>query len=1291
MSRFEARFALETRVGRGAYGEVFRARDRETGQLVAVKRLHEGLSDETALERFLREARLLSILDDPHVVRYVAHGEDEEGRHLLAVEWLEGEDVGQRQQRARLSLSEVIEVARQSALGLHALHEAGIVHRDVKPSNLFLARTDDGTIRVKLIDLSVARAGAEATLTTGTVALGTPFYMSPEQARGRDRVTARSDLFSLGVVLFELCAGKRPFTGDHLFAILAKIVLQEPPRLRDALPGAPPALDALVARAMAKRPDDRFASAWEMAQALAALPEVDRRLAPVDPSIEAPTVGISALPVTAGEQRVITALFAALPRAGSGEGAAELFSTVIEAQGGAAHATLDRHAIGVFGGARSTGDEALRAARAALLLAARVPGARLSIVTGRALSGLAGLSGEAIERGAIELDEASESGESASSAPAAIHLDEASALLLAEHFQIDRRGAHRVLSGVRGGVAPPRTLAGRVTPCVGRDRELSILEATFAECSADSVARAVLLTGPSGIGKSRIRYELLGRLGLGSAPPTVLFGRGDPFGADAAHALLAPAIRRVLGVSDGDPADVQRARLVERLRLTFAEADAQRIAPGLGELCGLPFPQSGSAAPLPDPVLAGDRMRAAFLEWLDAECRARPLLLVVEDLQWGDLPSVGLIDAALRVLADRPLMVMALGRPEVHERFPRLWAQRSVQEIPIGALGAKAVERLARVALGKDVDASTVELVVGRAEGNAFYAEELIFAIAQGHRDRLPDTVLGMVQARLDTLGALPKRLLRAASVFGPTFWSGGLAATLDLPPEVIEEALEQLVLAELIARRADAGPGLGVEHGFRNALVREAAYAMLTAGDRALYHRRAASFLEQAGRVDPAALAQHFERGGDPSGAIRFHLEAAERALSGNDLVGALACAERALSAGAAGPERGAARLIQAEARRFRAELAEAEAAGEEALGLLEAGSFAWFQAAREVIAAAGRRGRIERVRHWVAEAAAARPAPGAEGAQVACLVPAAVHFVYAGHLDAAAWASARIDALVAAGPPLGPLVQARLHQLAAIRAQHAEDLETALREQQAALARFQEGSDLRNACLTLSNLAFMHGELGNLAEAEGALRRAHESAERMGLSTIAPLCLHNLGGVLGSLGRLDEARAVEARAVAAFQAQGDPRLEAASRVYLARIHQLTGDFPAAEAEARFVAESEGAPAPLRAGARAALSQALLTAGKTDEALLAAEQAASTRAQIGPIEDFDMLILVAHAEALEAAGRREQARASVEGALDQLRKKAARIRDDAQRARFLHAVPDNRRCVELGLRWGIR
>src|SRR5688500_13568630 len=168
--------------------------------------------------------------------------------------------------------------------------------------------------------------------------------MSPEQARGEVQVTPLADQFSLAAVIFELLAGRRPFTGDDLFAVLAKIVLQEPPRLRDAVPTVPAEVDALVARGLSKEPEERFPSAHAMAAALAARPAWDGAGEEVSPPSEAPTTGGSALSATL-ERRVVTAVFAGFDAAAPGEDHSASFAAIAAEHGGAPHPMLGRRMI----------------------------------------------------------------------------------------------------------------------------------------------------------------------------------------------------------------------------------------------------------------------------------------------------------------------------------------------------------------------------------------------------------------------------------------------------------------------------------------------------------------------------------------------------------------------------------------------------------------------------------------------------------------------------------------------------------------------------------------------------------------------------------------------------------------------------------------------------------------------------------------------------------------------------------------------------------------------------------
>ena len=205
------RFDLLELAGSGGMGSVFRARDRTDGATVAVKLLHDRSPE--IRERFAREARVLASLRHPAIVRYLAHGDvPGEGRYL-AMEWLEGETLAARLARGPISLAETVAVAARLADALATAHAAGVVHRDVKPENLFLEQGD--TVRAKLVDFGIARVRETSAARTRTGAiLGSPGYMAPEQARGARDVDARVDVFALGCVLFECATGKPAFGGE---------------------------------------------------------------------------------------------------------------------------------------------------------------------------------------------------------------------------------------------------------------------------------------------------------------------------------------------------------------------------------------------------------------------------------------------------------------------------------------------------------------------------------------------------------------------------------------------------------------------------------------------------------------------------------------------------------------------------------------------------------------------------------------------------------------------------------------------------------------------------------------------------------------------------------------------------------------------------------------------------------------------------------------------------------------------------------------------------------------------
>src|SRR5262249_5719022 len=228
----------------------------------------------------------------------------------------------------------------------------------------------------------------------------------------------------------------------------------------------------------------------------------------------------------------------------------------------------------------------------------------------------------------------------------------------------------------------------------------------------------------------------------------------------------------------------------------------------LGELCGVRLPDEGIPAihaARGDPRVMREHVKLACLDWLRAECQVGPVLFVLEDLHWGDALTVQLLQQALRQLAELPLFVLTLARPEAQDQFPSFWASSSLQVLPLQVLSRRVCERLAREvlqrALGHAPDAETVARVVAQSAGHPLYLEELIRAVAEGRGDTLPETGLAMLMARVSQLDAGARHVLRAASVFGEMFTRGGVAALLRDEPHTVDvnAMLAMLVRAEFI------------------------------------------------------------------------------------------------------------------------------------------------------------------------------------------------------------------------------------------------------------------------------------------------------------------------------------------------------------------------------------------------------------------------------------------------------------------------------------------------------------
>ena len=262
------RYTLERELGRGGTATVYLAQDLKHDRPVALKVLHPELAASLGPERFLREIKLAARLQHPHILTVLDSGETS-GRLWFTMPFVEGESLRDRLRRERqLPVEDALRIAREAAQALQYAHSHGVIHRDIKPENLML--TDDGNTLVA--DFGIARglgSGSEEKLTETGLVVGTPAYMSPEQAAGDRALDARSDVYSLGSVLYEMLAGEPPFNAPTMQAMIVKRLTEAPPSVRGARPTVPEAVDQAIRTALAPLPADRFASPAELVRALA--------------------------------------------------------------------------------------------------------------------------------------------------------------------------------------------------------------------------------------------------------------------------------------------------------------------------------------------------------------------------------------------------------------------------------------------------------------------------------------------------------------------------------------------------------------------------------------------------------------------------------------------------------------------------------------------------------------------------------------------------------------------------------------------------------------------------------------------------------------------------------------------------------------------------------------------------------------------------------------------------------------------------------------------------------------
>jgi eukaryotic-like serine/threonine-protein kinase len=1079
------RFMIEREVGRGGVGIVYRALDEVTGSAVALKVIALPGVDAGEEARFRREGRVLAGLHHPAIVQVVAFGQLEDGQPYIAMEWLEGEDIAQRQRRSPLSLAQCLSVAADVADALAAAHAAGIVHRDVKPSNIFLvgsAPTHDDPFEVKLVDFGVA-AAEDAKLTRTGAIVGTPAYMAPEQARGDGEVDARADLYALGATLFDMITGRPPHVGPTPIAILARLVTTPAPRLAEVFVNAPPRLDEIMARLLATAPGERPRTAGDVARELR---EIARQLRTDatdkltrNEAREAVLTGSATTDKSGGTRLVTTIVATRVPK---GAPRARLL-THLRARGGDA-TELGGDAIVCHLGVRKTvGDEAVNALDLGLRVAKI--NATVGVATGRTRIDRTRPTGEVVDRAAALARDA---------ARGQVLADTTTTELTRGRFEVQLRGDGSAIVGtpLRG----RREIAGGVA-FVGREAELAQIVTSFERSVEDRTPIVVTVTGAPGMGKTRLRRESLSRIASHASTPRVLFVRCESFSKSHALGVVADVARGLTGVAKGAP--MQQAIDATDVLIAISEVPCSGASREL-----IARLVANEALPeLDDTRGARDALWLVLTDMIIGMTKHSPLVVVLEDVQWADAESLSWVDHLLARAAGCPLCVLAAARPSFWREDPARFEGRDHVRLELRPLSRKQARSIASTILGErasgDRGEALVDSIAQQSAGLPLFAEELARLAVAGRNASDAPTIEAAMQVQLDALDDTGRDAAWRLAVFGQTGWDVGLEA-LGVPRGA--DVLRELAAAEILVEQARARFSGTREFAFKHALMREVAYASLGEEQLREYHRRAGQWLATVGE-DDAIVARHLELGGDELAASAYLEKAARRALTAHALAEAVSLSEKALAFAEDKPTQFArAQLLDEAWNRLDARAGERDSA---------------VRAMRDAV---------------YDEASAVRAA----GARVR----------YEDACGGGADTSARLDEVRRAAQSAGlPDEEARCAAALAARYAYAGELNQAQAVADGLLALAHRHNIPVAAVDAWQTLAVVRQTRGEVGAALDARRSAAQAASSAALKTREATLTINVGFALTTVGARGEARVAIESGIALAQAIGSPGVE--------------------------------------------------------------------------------------------------------------------------------------------------
>ncbi len=907
-------------------GVVYKAADLKLKRLVALKFLPLSYSrHQEAHLRFIQEAQAASVLDHQNICTIHEVDQSERDQMYIVMAYYDGETLKKKIDRGPLPVDQAVDIMSQVAEGLLKAHSKGIIHRDIKPANVIM--TSDGI--AKIIDFGLAKLVSEVGRTRTSTVVGTIAYMSPEQALG-ENIDLRTDLWSLGVLFFELLAGKAPFKGENYQSTIYSIVHKLPLPLAELREDIPEEAEQIIYKCLMKKPEDRYQSADQLHSDLVKLKvrlaegPAEEREKETGQRKETERRWASVMAATIIENSAMLKLMETEETILSLNRLMALIDAIIKKYGGWIEKTESGSLIALFGIPEAIEDAPKKAINAAIELRnnlrnfnkkekPRIPlDIHIGIDTGTVMAGTLGVGAKT---------EYSVLGEAVNTASLLRDISEKEQIYVGlqayrstkDEFEYESLKAgvpkgsrsivpvFRLLSTMER-VHRPRLGAERMiySEMVGRDKELSELEYHLLK-AIHGQGSIVNIVGDAGIGKSRLVAEFKRK----NIAREVIFleGRALSIGKNLSFHPIIDVIKNWAGIKD----DVNKPENIQKLLSAVQEIDpegAEERFPFIGALTGMKL-----AAKYAERLkgIEGEALEKLILKCLKEliikAAHKRPLVFIIEDLHWADISSVKLLEPLFRLAESQSILFINVFRPNYQatsERLRKTIKNRYADfyvDIMLESLKENEAETLIYNLLKtKSIPTQMKALITERAEGNPFFIEEVVrsfiddgvvvlkdgtFRVTQNiDYVVIPQTINELLMARIDRLDQETRSLLKVASVVGRTFFYK-ILRDVARPIEVIDDRLAYLEEIQLLRRQKRLDE---VEYFFKHALAQEAVYNSILPKKRKEIHLRVAHTIESIfqERLPEfyGMLAYHFSLGEDLDKAEEYLIRCGEEAL---------------------------------------------------------------------------------------------------------------------------------------------------------------------------------------------------------------------------------------------------------------------------------------------------------------------------------------------------------------------------------------------------------------------------